>query len=463
MAASQNTVFAAPQVNMAVLTKLSVLDETNASGWVKKYPNLVRGNYFLGNIDQPGFMVYTGRRDFKTYVDENRPLPNFTVLTGATGTGPGDPVEIQIDPASHLGNDLSLSALVVGDIWESSLNGIQVEILEINKAADGAHTVALNPTKSSVTLDLEDGEEFRYFGRISAEEASSEMAGIYRDWTEAIGYTDIIRTDQEYSDYALFTQVGVQGAAPGGATFYELNRPNLDMDHIAKREQKHLFGSDMDNLKAHSNQEGRAKGAIQYAKESYGTIVPPTGGSVVDDEFIKVLADRALSDGESNVYDILSGNQFLFAFQDAIAAANLGSNAQVIVADGSDGNGIDINRNYTSYSAYGIRFNAPEAFNWFDVRRTHGLNNNISYLTRSALFIPQSTVTLPDGTQRRRMSIRYMGRGEGGPFVHMNQAGGLFTPMSSVERVGKLALTSYEGLEMFGQTGFMFAHIPAEG
>src|SRR5690606_11900857 len=162
------------------------------------------------------------------------------------------------------------------------------------------HTVLLAPAKSSQAVDLEAGESLKWQGYTSVEEASTKNPGMYRGFEQARQYVNIIRTDQEYSDLALFTKTDIDGQ-----TYYALMSPDLDKNHIGSREMQHVFGEDMDNLQAPSNRAGRAKGLVQKAKEANGTLNP--AGGILDDAFLRLLARQMQSNGYSNEYHMLAG------------------------------------------------------------------------------------------------------------------------------------------------------------
>lgn len=453
MATTPNA-FSSPRVDINTISKLNLLRVDNAEGWVKEFPELALNNYFMSITALPNVMRWTPQQTFRTWLDRNKPLPSATVLEAATGAA-GAAVEVQLSAGSYTGSDSSLSPFSVGQIWEDNVTAIRYEVMAVNKAVDGAHTVSLKPVKSSVGANLAEGAFLKWQGYASVREASTKNPGIYREFEKGEGTVNIMRHDKEYTDLAMFERTDIDGR-----TYDMIQDQYFDNDMVATIEQQHIFGTDMDNLSAPSNRAGKAKGLIQLVKESSGTYVGPNAGDI-DRDYFEGLALKQKANGGSNEFQGLLGPLYEIAWQNAMID-QMGFNGAIVYGSFNGNKELALSLNFSSYSIYGQTYHI-NPYNWFNAALTHGADLGAGYYDDAALFIPQGTVQFPDASlgysSARKLSVRYMSREEGGQIIRRVQDGGLINPNGSTSMHAEVGLVTYQGLEAYALNEYAFTKL----
>ena len=318
--------FSVPRVEYPILSALGMINDHNYQSYVKAYPDLVKDSYIM-KLESTGASKYTPTKKFRQWRDDNKPMPSFKVTANATGGSAGAAVTVTLTSASHLASG-TLSPIAVGQIWENDADGIQYEVRAVTKTSAGAHTASIAPTKASQTASVTASTAFfKYIGRNSVKEASTQQDGIYRDWTYREVDLQMIRTNKKYSDLAILEKV----ESPEGTdkSYYQLTKPDLEQEHIFTQEETFMKGDIKDNLTvAAGNQNTNARGVIPTIL-AYGTDL--TGSTTLSDSFFEDVARSNFADGYTNRNEVLCDPEFWFAYQNYLRSANGASNVVVNV------------------------------------------------------------------------------------------------------------------------------------
>lgn len=426
--------------NYAILTPLGMLRRDNYDDFVTEFPDLANLGY-ITTAESLGALKYTPTRKFKHWIDNDKPLPSFSITAGATGAA-GANVTVTLTAASHeLGG--TKSPVAIGQIWEDDLTGLRYEVITVNTSVAGAHTAVLSPVKQAQATAFTTQSFFKFIGYVNTREASVRNPGIYKGYGETEMGTAIIRTDQTFTDLNAFEHTRL----PGGETMMVLSRSEEDERFIASQELQLMFGVQSDNIKTANNENTDSKGFLTQIKDAGSLYAAPTAG-VINEDLFRGLKRRISATGLTNEYHALCDVEATIKFDDFMAT--YGANGSVDYSSFGGSKERAISRNFGSYSIYGMTVHRKE-YEYFNSARTHGADINTGINRNMMVVIPQGNVTI-DKVQRRHFSVRWMGENEGAPVVRVVKAGALFG--QGDEMIGSVGHVTYKGVQALGIRGF---------
>lgn len=445
--------FSVPRVEYPILSALGMINDHNYSGYVKAYPDLVRDSYIM-KLEATGASKYTPTKKFKQWRDDQKPMPAFKVTANVTGGSAGAAVTVTLTSASHLASG-TLSPIAVGQIWEDDLNGIQYEVRTVTKTSAGAHQASIAPTKASQTATITAaGSFFKYIGRNSVKEASTQQDGIYRGWTSREVDLQMIRTNKKYSDLAILEKV----ESPFGTdqSYYQITKPELEEEHIFTQEETFMKGDIKDNLTvAAGNQNTDARGVIPTIL-AYGTDL--TGSTALNDAFFEDLTRANMADGYTNRYEVLCDPEFWIAYQNYLRNASAASNIVVNVNVDQSEREISAVFDFSDrVKIYGTDISL-KPYAYFNSARTHGADIGTGFWSGSAVWIPIGTYKNESaGGNLPYLRVRYMAETEGGE-RNMFMTDGAFVGKNTNAEL-EMALESWKGIEMNATKAFKYSKI----
>lgn len=440
--------FSVPMIKYPILSTLGMLNTHNYGEYLKNYPDLVKDSYIM-KTEASGALKYTPTKKFKQWNDDNRPLPSFKVTGNVTGASAGSAVTVTLTSGSHTGSG-KLSPVAVGQVWENDADGVMYEVRSVTKSSDGAHQASIAPVSNSVTASITASSAFfKYHGRPSVKEASVQQDGIYQSWGSRERDLQIIRTNKAYSDLAKFELLEVNNQS-----YYNIDRTNLDKEHIMTQELRLMFGSQMNNLTdSAGNMNTDAEGMIPQILR-WGTDLTST--TSLSDAFFEDLLRANDADGYTNKYDVLAETEFVIAYQNYLRNATSATNVSINLTPSEKE--IQAVFDFTdNVKIYGQEITLKN-YAYLNSSRTHGADLSTGFWAGSAIFIPQGTAPIASAeADLPYFRVRYMSDSEGGTINHFDTDGGLVG--KNTNRDVELALTSYKGLEMYNMRAFKYAKI----
>lgn len=440
--------FSVPMITVdGVLTDLGMVTDQNYGEFVQRFPSLVGESYILA-AEAAGASKWTPSQYFRQWEDSNKPMPSFTVTADADATD-GSAVTVTLTAGSHLAGG-TLSPVAVGAFVIDDATGVEYEIRAVDKSTDGAHTATIAPTSSEDFADasiVAADAFFKVVGRPTVQEGSFQQDGFYKAYNQVERQLTIIRTNKKYSDLAKFEILDYQGKS-----YYYLDEPTLDEQHIFSQEHELMLGRSRDNVQSDGNRNVSHQGLLPQVQANGYDL---SSSTAIDDDFWKDIARANDSDGWTNRYDILADSEFWFAYQDYIAN-RLGNSGAVVYGNFNGQKEIKVAFNFSSVNIYDVEYNVKK-YAYFNSARTHGADPATGYLAGTAVFIPLGTFLHPQGGDLPYFTVRYMSDSDGGRRTFYDTDGALFG--KNTERVAELALTSYKGLEMYNMAAFKYAQI----
>lgn len=438
--ATINNGFAAPMLKEAALTTLGLLNDKNIEGMIKKYPEIFR-DYYITAKEGQGALKKTKNQFFEQWIDDNKPFEKFKVTANATGASAGATVTVTLTTDSHSGDGNSLSPVAVGHMFVDDATGIEYEVTAVNKTTPGAHTATLNPTKAADTAAITAADSvFLWRGRLSAEEASTQLDGHYRGWEKRKRWTTIIRTDKNYSDLSMLETMEY-----GDQTYYNLDKTNINDRHLFSTETQLMFGEQRDNIKSNGSRNTLSEGLIPQVKR-YGTDLG--SGVTIDNAFYQGIARATRADGYSRHFDVLAHGDFIDANEDYLDTVLAAKNIQVnVTRDGL--NPLKVAFGFSTYERYNIQYDVKE-YSMFNTSLTYGSEAGAdSYLSGAALFIPQGNFVHPEAGELPFFTVRYMSMAGEGWVNKLMSDGGMLPQSKNTKANAEFSLICYKGLETY--------------
>lgn len=427
--------FSQARADYAVLTPLGLLKQDTYDAFLKLFPDLANLGYIM-TAEGLGALKYTPTRQYKHYLDTEKPLPSFQIAADVTGSA-GANVVVTLAAASHEAAGTK-SPVADGQIWEDDLTGKRYEVVTTSKTTASAHTATLNPVKSAdATALTAAGSFFKFIGYVNTREASVRNPGIYRRWLNSTQETAIIRTDQTFTDLNAFEHTIINDQ-----TFMMLSRSEEDERFVASQELQLMFGVSSDNLKTANNQNSASLGLIPQIKAAGAAYSAPTAG-VINEDFFRGIKRRVSATGISNEFHGLLDTEATIKFDDFMNSYN--ANGSIVYASFGGQKEVAINRNFGSYSIYGMTFHRRE-YEYFNSARTHGADVNTGINRNTMLFIPQGSVAI-EGEKFKTFNVRWQGEDAGAPIIRLVTDGALFG--KSDEMIGSVGHVTYKGLQAF--------------
>jgi hypothetical protein len=107
---------------------------------------------------------------------------------------------------------------------------------------------------------------------------------------------------------------------------------------------------------------------------------------------------------------------------------------------------------------YGVEISLKN-YPFFNSARYADAPINTGFWKNTGVWLPVGARNVTDSDTGGIVSVpyyrvRYMSDSEGGQMNFLNTEGGLLSPNTSTDRVAKISLTSYKGLEMYGLKSF---------
>jgi len=439
--------FAHPMLSLGVITSLGLLKPDNLGDYIKLYPDLFK-DYYIVSKEAQGYIKKTDNTFFDQWVNGNKPFENFKVTGAATGGSPGAAVTVTLTQASHIGALKELSPAVVGHFFVDDTTGIEYEARAINKGTNNAHTITLAPTDNTETAAITTSSVFLWKGRQSANEASTQLDGMYKDWTKRRRELSIIRTDKNYTDLAMMEKLEYQNRS-----YYDLDKSDMNDRHLYSTEDQLMLGRKRNNLQATGTRNSDSMGLVEQIRE-WGEDL---GSAVtVGDAFWKSMARAADADGYTKKYDALVQSEFWYATEDWLdTKLTSGSKTVVINTDGKSD--LKVNFDYSSFKIYGMELDF-KTYALFNTARTHGSDATNSYLEGQAVFIPQGNVFINNEAGSLPMfRVRYMSMDGEGWINKVMTDGGLFDKNTKAN--GEVSIVSYKGLETYNIHAFKIAKL----
>lgn len=427
--------FSQARADYAVLTPLGLLKKDTYDAFLRQFPDLANLGYIM-TAEGLGALKYTPTRQYKHYIDPEKPLPSFQIAADASAAA-GVNVVVTLAAASHEAAGTK-SPVADGQIWEDDLTGKRYEVVTTNKTATGAHTATLNPVKASeATAFTAAGSFLKFVGYVNTREASVRNPGIYKSWKETSQETAIIRTDQTFTDLNAFEHTIIKDQ-----TFMVLSRSDEDERYVATQELQLMFGLSSDNLKTSNNQNSASLGLIPQIKAAGSAYSAPTAG-VINEDFFRGIKRRVSATGITQEFHGLLDTEATIKFDDFMSTYSAGG--QIVYASFGGQKEVAINRNFGSYGIYGLSFHRRE-YEYFNSARTHGADMNTGINRNSMLFIPQSSVKIGD-EKFKSFNIRWQGESEGAQIIRVVTDGALFG--KSDEMIGSVGQVTYKGVQAF--------------
>lgn len=427
-----------------VVTSLGLITNENWDTFIKRYPTLLRDSYIY-KAEAAGASKYTPNEFFRQWEDPNKPQPSFQVTAAASGAA-GAAVTVVLTADSHTASG-TYSPIAEGFFFVDDATGIEYEVRSVDKSADGAHEATIAPTSAADSADITEDSFFKFVGRPAKDEDSDFMDGIYRSYGDKQRQLTIIRTDQAFSDLAAYEIIKY-----GDTSYYNLERSNLDPDHVFAVEHEMMLGRVRDNVQSAGNRNVAHQGMLPQIQAGGYDLSSYTA---ITDAFWQDITRVNDADGWTNEYDILADTEFYFAYQQYMQNV-AGTAGSVIYGEFNGNNEINLAFNFGGANIYGTQYNVKK-YAYFNSGRTHGATPGTGYLAGTAVFIPQGTFVHPDAGRMRYFTVRYMSDREGGQRVHYDTDGALFG--KNGHRRAEVSLTSYKGLEMYNLEAYKYAKI----
>lgn len=437
----------ASKINIEVVNALSLIKQDNYDTFVKEYPGLANLGY-ITTAESLGALKYTPTRQFKHWEDSNKPLPSFTVTAGVTAAA-GVSFDVTLTSDSH---ELAgtKSPVAIGQIWEDDATGLKYEVLSVDVSVNGAHKATLNPIKKAQTTAVTTSSFFKFIGHVNVKEGSGPTPGMVNEYQTVQLETAIMRTDQYYTDLSAFEHT----VLPGGPTLVTINKDEENKKFLSTQEIQLMFGEDSDNIKSANNMNTKAKSLIQQIKEAGAVYNAPTAG-VVDENFFRGLKRRASATGLTNEYHVLADTEATIKIDDFMNDYS-GTGGGIIYGSFEGNKEIAINRNFGSYSIYGMTYHRKE-YEYLNSARTHGADVNTGINKNSAIFIPQGEWFSPDGDAFKKFNVRWQGENESDSIVRIVTDGALFGKSNVM--IGEVGMVTYKGVQAFNLQAYSYVRI----
>lgn len=429
--------FSQDALSLRVIGLLGIQKPSNFGEMVKRYPELFR-DYYFASLEAEGKIKMSTNQFFDQWVDLARPFEAFKVTATVTGSGAGAVATATLTNASHMGTGGVLSPPAVGHFFTDDLNGIEYVITAVNKSVGNAHTVSLKPTDAADTVTLTTASFLKWSGRLSAQEGSDQLDGMYRGIDKRRRQLSIVRTDKKYTDLATMETTDYNGM-----TLYDMDKTDMMRRHNFSKEQQLMKGKIRNNIDAAGTgtKNSDAEGLIQQIARwgvNLGT------GITINDTFWKNVARRVRSNGYVRDYTILGESEVGYAITDYLAA-KLGYTGAVIYGQYDGKSEIDVAFNFGKFDIYNTSWKFKE-YALFDAAYTHGQDfEQVGEDTGRFLVIPNGTVIQPDQTTSDFLTIRY--QEFAGKMNHIGTDGSFFG--KNTENVAEISVTSYIGLESY--------------
>lgn len=397
--------FAAPFVSYGKhLTELGLLSEGAYLPYLSKFPEM-KGSYIMTAEAQPGVLIKTDNKKYFRWEDSNKPMLSFKVTSDVTGGSPGAAVSIQLDPDSYVGTTPSgtLSPIANGRTYVDNSTGTVYYAFDVSKASNGAHTAQLRPVKSADTAEISaETSFFMDYGRVSVEERSSPMDGVYRSLSKVEREVSAIREDKEFTDLASFESIDIDLDQVG--TFRKWSMSNFDKEFIDKQELKLMFKESYDNIVDDVGMDPSADLGVVPTVKSAGTVLT-TNGAFTDAYFENIKRIQS-AHGRTKNFDVLAETDAIIGLQKYFES-KVGVNGAVSYGTFGEGD-LRLNLDFAAQIKYhGINLNLKE-YEYFNASRTHGADIGQGYMRGAMLFIPLGEFRAPDNTFQKLFSIRYM-------------------------------------------------------
>lgn len=410
--------FATEKMSYPIISSLGLLTQGAYLPYAEQYPDLAGTYYIMAAEAQPGVLIRSPQKVYKSYRREVKPLNAFRI-TGDVSGAAGSTVTVTVLAADHMAGGTQ-SPVAIGLVFEDNSTGIHYEVVDVDKSNPGAHTadlvVATDDDTTAPALTAADSYLMSH-GRPSVQEDSFQQDGEYRGWTSILRDHTAIRVNEKYTDLAKFEETDILGK-----TYFELVDGELEERFWNYQELRLMFGPVYANMQAAGNQNSDFKGVIPIVQDE-GTSITPSGG-LISDSFFEDVRLSMSANGFGKEFDVLADTVYQIELQKYFRAFT-GVSGAIGYGNLQDGD-VRLNFDFSGeFKYFDVRY-AVKNYAFFDRQRTHGADIATGVWTGSALFIPKRQYAIGEGKTIPSFSIKYLSDpAQSGKVVHLLTDGGL--------------------------------------
>lgn len=422
-----------------LISELNIVVPRTATKWFKKFD--YTPYMLLTQMQKNGSLKITDdnaeNKLFYWYEQFGRYLGFFPVTAAVTGAN-GAAITVTIASGAYSAAG-TRSLPEVGMIFKNARTGVEVRVTAVNKATPSAHTVTIQPVKTTQAATTAIGDEFLFRGFKYVGEASDYTTTIVQNVAKFTNYCSQLRKDTKITDLGKVERIDFSF---DGQNYYWYKQMDDDNKSLIQEKELMLLDSNLtDNL---GYSESGTNGLIQQITANGQTRSYSSFSAL--GTFASI--ERWLDDvGAPMEYDLLSDTDQNIDINNSIAN-EFPNGALVFDQD-------ELRRGFKSYTPYFRKFNFTR-YTPISERRMYG-SSGTGVFDNYGILIPRATVNVNGDVRVNdvpQMVVRHQEPMAGQQWL-VSESGALSANGKTPKNELVVSQTGYFGLQVNGADQFM--------